>query len=326
MTGKNFKAAPFLSNPHVQTLCAYYLRPVAKLACQRQQLNLADGDFVDIDLNRRASAALNTNDNANTPLVIMLHGLEGSSESTYMRAMMWQFEKLKWRVIGVNMRGCSGRINKLAIAYNACEQETLNSVLQFARQQFAQAPIFALGFSLGGSILLNYLSAKNCPITAACAISAPYDLQAAAEHMQYGIAKMYRNFFIKSLKSKVYAKRQLYRELKLDIDWRRLSKCKSFLEFDDLITAPHNGFQSAADYYRQGSVKHKLKQITTPTLLIHAQDDPFMTAACAPHKDLINPNTSLAVSATGGHVGFIDKRYGFSWHNLRTADFFQQHI
>lgn len=326
--------APFwLSNCQAQTLAPYYLRPVPSLELKRHRLALPDGDFVDLDCTANALNEITPiHAESAPPVVILLHGLEGSTESKYMQTMLKELDELGWHGIGVNSRGCSGEPNRLPCTYHSGETATAQAVIDFAKQRHPNSPLFVVGVSLGGSMLLNTLAdcSQAKQVTAACAVSVPYDLATGADRMNRGFSKVYRNHFIDALKDKIRSKKAIIDASDIRIDWQRMEASQDFWEYDDCVTAPLNGFADVHDYYQRSSSKFKLKRITRPTLLIHAKDDPFMTPNCAPSAQDVLDNITLLVSERGGHVGFVQgsltKGLDFDWVNRQALVFFHGYV
>jgi predicted alpha/beta-fold hydrolase len=167
----------------------------------------------------------------------------------------------------------------------------------------------AVGFSLGGNILLKFLGEQadggRTPITAAVAISVPYDLSAGAAALEGGVmAHFYTRYFVNSLMEKVRAKKAMLEDL---LDLSALDDRATIRTFDDQVTAPLHGFASAEDYYRRCSSKEFVSKIRTPTLLLHSLNDPFLPSSAIPRTNIANnPHLTLVVPDTGGHVGFVE--------------------
>lgn len=219
------------------------------------------------------------------------------------------------RAVGLNFRGCSGEANRTPRFYHSGETEDVGFVLDFLRERLPARPLMALGFSLGGNVLLKYLGeqgTKNAaPLSAAVAISVPYDLSAGADALERGgMAKIYVDYFLRSLLAKVRAKREILANiLDLDAVWASTT----LREFDDAATAKLHGFTDAEDYYQKSSSNCFIPSIRVPTLLLHSRDDPFLPAAALPRTAIeANPFLTLALTEGGGHVGFFEG--GPPWH------------
>ncbi len=299
-----FIAAKGLSNPHLQTLLPRLLRRAPCFTPVWQTLTTPDGDFLDLAWSEPMAQAVNK------PIFVLFHGLEGSFYSPYANGLMKAFADHGWLSVMMHFRGCSGKPNRLARAYHSGETEDPRFVLEYLRQQFPQRTIIATGVSLGGNMLVNYLARyRHDPlIDAANVISAPLDLAACSQRIENGFSKLYRRYLLSSLKRNALKKAPLLQNT-LGLTPEAIRQVTKLYQFDDLITAPLHGFQNAHDYYHQCSGLQKLDQISIPTLIIHAADDPFMTDAVIPRGQL-NPLIDYQLYQHGGHVGFVSGHLG----------------
>jgi len=298
-------------------LVARLLRSFLKVEFRRERLELEDGDFLDLDW----VAAPAGSETENRPLVLVLHGLEGSANSGYARQMYRELTACGLQAVGLNFRGCSGEPNRLPRAYHSGETGDLGYILGVLRGRYPRRAIGAVGFSLGGNVLLKYLGEDSKALDAAVAISVPFDLSAGADHMERGFSKTYRAFLVRKLKRKVRAK---VRILDGEIDVARALSARTFREFDDAVIVPIHGFHDAEDYYRRSSSVQFLEAITTPTLLIHSLDDPFLPSASVPSGiTRKNPHIEADFTRHGGHVGFVSGHpwAPLFWGERRAAEF-----
>jgi predicted alpha/beta-fold hydrolase len=289
-----FKAAWWCRGPHGQTLWARLARRPPHVALWRERLELPDGDFIDLDWTEKGSG----------PIVIVLHGLEGSSDSPYARGLLRAIERRGWRGVVMHFRGCSGEPNRLARSYHSGDTGDLTFLVTTLHRREPSAPLAAVGFSLGGNVLLKWLGKTDgaTPLHAAVAVSVPFVLNSAAERLQLGFSRIYQWQLLRSLRHAVDAKR---RRMELPLKIRDLSMLKNFRDFDEYITAPLHGFDSANHYYSVSSSRQYLGGVTVPTLLLHARDDPFMTEAAIPRPDELSESVTLELMPHGGHVGFV---------------------
>lgn len=296
-----FIAAKGLKNPHLQTLLPRLLRKQPLFSAEWQTLFTPDGDFLDLAW----SEDWRTPHAQRKPLFVLFHGLEGSFKSPYANGLMHAFARQGWLSVMMHFRGCSGKPNHLARAYHSGETDDARFVLEYLRKQLPERPIVAVGVSLGGNMLANYLAQyRDDPIvTAATLISAPLDLAACSQRIEQGFSKVYRAYLLSSLKKNAIAKYPLL-ENALPLSPERIRAIAKLAEFDDVITAPLHGFHDAADYYQQCSGIKQLTQIRVPTQIIHAKDDPFMTEAVIPNFPLPD-NIRYRLFEHGGHVGFL---------------------
>ena len=289
-----FQPAWWCRGPHRQTLWARLMRRSPRLSFQRERLELPDGDFVDLDWTK----------NNNGPIVIVLHGLEGSSASPYAHGLLHAMENRGWRGVVMHFRGCSGAPNRLARSYHSGDTGDLAYLIEVLRRREPRAPLATVGFSLGGNVLLKWLgeSGERAPLSAAVAVSVPYVLHCAADRLQQGFSRLYQWQLMRSLRHTVTEKRK---RMEMPLKIQDLSALKNFRDFDEHVTAPLHGFDSADHYYTASSSRQYLNSIAVPTLLLHARDDPFMTEAAIPRNDELSETVTLELSARGGHAGFV---------------------
>lgn len=317
MDRDDFRPAWWLPGPHAQTLGARLLRSRAGEAeLRRERVELPDGDFLDLDF---------TDGESGSPLVVVLHGLEGSARSTYALEMYRALRARDIQAVGLNFRSCSGELNRAPRLYHSGETGDLAFIIGLLAKRFPGRPIGAVGFSLGGNVLLKYLGEMGLPpprpIRAAAAISVPFDLSAGARHLERGFSRAYRRYLVRKLQRKTRAKAALLRDRISMLD---ALAARTFEEFDDAATARLHGFRDAQDYYTQSSSGRYLVAIRAPTLLIHSADDPFLPAAAVPHAAVLsNPVIAAEFTEHGGHVGFVSGPpwAPVFWAEQRAAEF-----
>ena len=299
-----FRAPRWLQNPHAQTMFpslpwAWPSRPPLR----RAALELPDGDITAVDW----LIAADTLPDA-APLLVILHGLEGSAESSYARMLMEATFARGWRSCVLHFRDCGDYRNRLPRRYHAGETNDLRHFLnQLQGQREASGnpgPLLAAGYSLGGNVLLKYLgeSQSDTPLAAATAVSVPLDLHVCAEALNTGFSKRYQSYLLKRMKNAVMRKFDRHTAA---FDWDRAMNAATFAEFDDAVTAPLHGFDGKQDYYDRCSSVHFLHSIERSTLIINALDDPFMTPEVIPTVDRLSADITLEISEHGGHVGFV---------------------
>ncbi|MFN1584185.1 hydrolase [Vibrio rotiferianus] len=296
-----FFAAAGIKNPHLQTLLPRFIRKKALFTPVWQTLDTPDDDFLDLAWSEQQDTEIARN----KPIFVLFHGLEGCFYSPYANGLMNAFSKSGWLSVMMHFRGCSGKPNKKARAYHSGEVTDARFFLEQLNQQFPNTPKVAVGISLGGNMLANYLAQyKDDPIlSAATIVSAPLDLSACANRIEQGFSKVYKRYLLSSLKRNALQKHDLIQG-ELALSYNSIKRVTRLYEFDDLVTAPLHGFKDAQDYYDQCSGLSKLQQITLPTLIIHAKDDPFMTEAVIP-KFVLPDNIDYRLYENGGHVGFL---------------------
>ncbi|TFH93064.1 hydrolase [Vibrio ouci] len=300
-----FVAAKGLTNPHLQTLAPRFIRKKALFEPVWQTLDTPDGDFLDIAWSEDVAQTNGEQAKIDKPIFILFHGLEGCFYSPYANGLMDAFAKQGWLSVMMHFRGCSGKPNKLARAYHSGEVEDARFFLEHLDSLFPNQTKVAVGISLGGNMLANYLAKyrDNPLIDAATIVSAPLDLSACSERIEQGFSKLYKSYLLSSLKKNALQKHHLLKG-ELGLNYHNIKRVTKLYEFDDLITAPLHGFKDAEDYYHQCSGIHRLKEITLPTQIIHAKDDPFMTDAVIP-KYVLPENIDYRLFDQGGHVGFV---------------------
>ncbi len=315
-----FKPAWWLSNPHLQTLWSTLFRKGAKnLKLKRERIELKDGDFIDLDWTEQK----------NCPLVLILHGFEGSVKSPYAQGMLSAIHQRGWCGVFMHFRGCSGEVNRHARTYHSGDTDDLAFIIEIIQSRANNQPIAAIGFSLGGNVLLKWLGetgAHSNPLCAAVAVSVPFDLHKTAERIQQGFSRVYQEHFMRSVCKKIREK-NLKKPMPIDVSV--LDNLHSLREFDDKITAPLHGFKNADDYYQQASSRQFLKKIAVPTLLLQAKDDPFMMSDTIPEASELSPLVRLELSDEGGHVGFISGSVPWRaeyWLEKRVPEFLTQYL
>ena len=295
---EQFEAAWWLPSPHGQTIGGRLLRRMRPPVFRRERLDTPDGDFLDLDIPPEPAA--------HSPVVVLFHGLEGSARRGYAINTYRELFQHGIAAIGVNFRSCSGELNRTARFYHSGETGDIRFVVEHVRAKYPGRALGAIGFSLGGNALLKYLGEEGsrAAIDCAVAVSVPYDLGAGARLLDASfMGRFYSRIFIKSLILKAEAKASLLAD---QCELERVRRARSFWEFDDAATAPLHGFAGADDYYQRSSSAQFVQHIRRPTLLLHAEDDPFVPIAALPHDAIAaNPCVTAAVSKKGGHVGFI---------------------
>ena len=299
---EHFKPCWWLPTGHLQT-CVAALTPRPFIATQTEQIPLVEGDQLELCWLQPEV------ENALVPTVILLHGLEGSVQSHYIQGMLKAIQQKGWRGVVLHFRGSNGRVNALPQSYHGGKTEDFVIALQTIQLRYPDEPCFAVGYSLGGNVLLKFLGEypDQKGMVQAVSVSAPFDLGATSKYLGRGIYRIYERHFIKKLKYSIL--RKLKHGIDMPINLSTLSKIKDFCNFDRQITAPLHGFQSAEDYYVKNSSKYFLKTIITPTLIIHAEDDPMIPKAVIPTADSVSPAVTLEVHQKGGHIGFISGGY-----------------
>ncbi len=286
-----FRPAWWARGPHLQTLwpSLFRRRPALRLAHER--LELEDGDFLDLAIG-----------DGEGPTVLVVHGLEGDLQSHYAGNLVKALREAGFRPVFLYLRGRSGEPNRLPRSYHSGASDDLAAALRYLADGPRGPALAAVGFSLGGNMLLKYLGERPHPLVeTAVAVSVPFVLRDAMLRLNTGASRIYQRHLIDRLKTTYRAKfAQLPSPLDVDLD-----RIRDFFDYDDRITAPLNGFAGAEDYYARCSCRPFLPRIATPTLILHAADDPFMFPHTVPREDELGSGVTLELARRGGHVGFV---------------------
>ena len=299
-TLSEFKPPWWATNRHVQTIYPRFMQARAKIEQTRSRLNLPDGDFVDLvwvgDITMCKA------------LVVLFHGLEGSMRSHYANDMAANLHRQGYAVVLMHFRGCGGDANVLTRAYHSGDTADAWFFLNTLQEQYPNIMKFGMGFSLGANMLLKLVGeyVEQDILKAVFCVSPPLQLAECALAINHGFARVYQSHLLKSMVRKLIAKMQYidYSGV-LKITEPDAEKLQSFREFDEHVTAPLHGFEGADDYYQKNSAMGYLASIATPTLILHAKDDPFMNHNVIPQEAQLSPKVQYELSDNGGHVGFM---------------------
>ncbi len=291
-----FVPAPGLASPHAQTIYGSLVRPTHTPPIRRERWDTPDEDFVDLDVLEGPKGA---------PHVVVLHGLEGSSRAGYVAAVVRGAAERGWGVTAVNFRSCSGELNRTPRFYHSGDTADALTVLRRLRER-VDGPLYAVGFSLGASVLCGLLAETGdaAPVDGAVSISCPYDLSVCSPAIDGPgfFAWVYRERFLRKLRRKALEKLERFPDA---FDRKRLVAARSLREFDEVVTAPIHGYRDADDYYRRASSGPRLGAIRRPPLLISSKDDPMVPPPGVPAHAADNRFLSVLVTEKGGHVGFV---------------------
>ena len=297
LISSNYKPPTWARGKHMQTILPFF-RKVKGVSYQRERIATFDYDFLDLDWSKVGSSRL----------VILTHGVEGNSSQSYILGMVKMINKEGWDALAWNFRSCSGEINNHLGLYDAASTEDLKWVIKHALKGGAYKEIVLIGFSLGGCYTLQLLGelGKNTPseISKALTFSVPCDLQPCIKELSYGINKViYLKRFIWSLKEKLELKKKQFPDLLSHLD---LNKIQNFEDFDNVFTAPLRGFKNANNYYEFCSCRKNIPEIHVPTLIVNAQNDPFLPTPCQPIQECKHHVwVHLEMPSDGGHLGFM---------------------
>jgi predicted alpha/beta-fold hydrolase len=320
---EDFRAPRWLPGGHAQTIWpALFSRRFvgSPPRFRRERWPTADADFIDVDWQ---------GEDANATLLVLFHGLEGSSSSHYAQAFAAEARRRGWRYAVPHFRGCSGELNLAPRAYHSGDWEEVAWILARFRA-LHRGPIVAAGVSLGGNALLRFAeeagAAAFASVRAVAAVSAPLDLAAGGRAIGRGFGRqVYTRMFMRSMRPKALRKLAQHPGL---FDAARMRSALDLRDFDDVFTAPLHGFRDASDYYARASAGPQLGRIRIPALVLNARNDPFLPAGALPQAEAAGPCVTLWQPAHGGHVGFAEGRWPGHLQTLpeRVAGWLSHHL
>jgi uncharacterized protein len=295
---------------HAQTLWGKIVRRRQSVQTRLERWDTPDADFLEIHrLDAPAGAP------ANTPHVLLLHGLEGTERSHYSQGLLGEMRRRGWSADLMIWRSCGSEPNRARRFYHSGETGDLAFALHRIARDRPDAPVAVAGVSLGGNVLLKYLGEQReaalTLVVAAAAVSVPFDLGRGSDYINQGFSKIYQKYFLGSLKRKAIEKQSRYPDLP---NPARIDAIRSLRDFDDTLTAPVHGFEDAVDYYARSSSIGYLQGIAVNTLLLNARDDPFLPREVLAEVCLIarrNSHLTLDFPERGGHAGFVGGRNPF---------------
>ena len=320
----SFRPHPLLRGPHLQTI-ATLLRPAPKLGLRHERLELADGDFLDL--------AWSGDHNADGPLAVLVHGLAGGFNSKYLLGTACQLITQGWRTVILQLRGAGPEPNRLHRCYDQGDTEDLRYFWHLLRQREPQAYIASIGWSLGGNVTLKALAEEgvSAPVNIVAAASVPFDIRPCAERLSTGFSRVYQKRLLDSVKQALRRKHSQMPPSSV-VNLPAALAAQDFIEYDEACTAPLAGYRSVEDYYTGSSCGQFLKNIRRSTLVVHALDDPFMTAGIVPQVEALSSHITLEVAHCGGHVGFVSAGAlgkPYCWLERRLTEYlhagFEQH-
>lgn len=319
MTFCPYRPPPWLPGGNAQTIwpLAIKARPPVY---RRERWGTPDGDFIDVD---------HVAGPATSPLIVLFHGLEGSSRSHYAIALAQAVRALGWRLALPHFRGCSGELNQRPRAYHSGDSAEIAWILERLVAGNQGRPVLAVGVSLGGNALLKWAGEQGSRATgsvqALAAVSTPLDLAACGHHLARGFNRIYTQHFLKTLKRTAQDRLQRFPHL---FDAGRMAAATTLYQFDDAVTAPLHGFAGADDYWRRASAKPWLATVAIPALVLNARNDPFLPAQYLPTPAEVSASVHLEFPAGGGHVGFVSGSFPghLDWLPQRLLHFFRREL
>lgn len=310
----SYTAPSFFKNRHIQTVYPSLFRNYKRPNYQRERVKTPDEDFIDLDWSKKGAKKL----------MMVLHGLEGSSDSNYAKAMIDYFNQQNWDAVAMNFRGCSGENNLQLRTYHMGATDDVDFIVRHIDQKYDYEEMVLIGFSLGGNVTLKYIgemgNALPSIIKKGVAFSVPcYPLTSSIE-----FKKRHNYFYLKRFIISLVEKARLKeKQFPGAMDFELIKKSKNFDEFDNRFTAPAHGFKDVTDYYAKTGSRQFLSTIAVPTLLVNAKDDSFLSPECFPIEEAQNnPYFYLETPENGGHVGFVRfKEAGYFWSERRAFEF-----
>jgi predicted alpha/beta-fold hydrolase len=293
-----YRAPPWLRGGHAQTIVAARLARRPHVDYRRERWDTPDGDFIEVDF------ALPEPPAVDAPILVLFHGLEGSSGSHYALTTMRLFADRGWRALVAHFRGCGGAPNTLPRAYHSGDSDEGEWILRRVAARWPLARLHAVGVSLGGNMLAKWLGERQQEagfVTAAASICSPLDLAAGGAALSRGFNLLYTQMFLTTLKPKVLQKIERFGRF---ADPQRVRQARDLYDYDNAYTAPVHGFRNTDDYWARASGKPWLAAVTVPHLVLNAQNDPFVPAASLPRTQDVSGRVQLEQPLDGGHLGF----------------------
>jgi len=286
-----------IRNGHIHSIWTYYTRRAGKPAWLRTRIETPDDDFLDLDFIKKG----------HNRVVLILHGIDGNTDRHYIRGFARHASESGYDVCAQNSRGCSGELNRKYASYHSAQTYDIHHVCKHLIEECHYSEIYIVGFSLGGNVVFKYLGEDTdrlpSEIVAAAGVSVPIDLKAGCEKLSRGIYLGYSIYLLSGLKPRTRAKMKKHSRDPEEL--RKLRRIVNFRQFDELYTVPAHGFQDAEDYWHQAASHAYLKKLKTPTLLITALDDPFLSEESFPFDLAANSEyLHFCAPLRGGHVGF----------------------
>lgn len=318
LTESSYKRRPlYLFNPHLETIVPSAFRKIKDVAYVRERLELADGDFLDVDWLTCPG---------NDRLVVVSHGLEGSSTRPYCAGVAKYFSANGWDALAWNCRSCSGEMNRLPRLYHHGATEDLAAVVDHALAKGNYKQVALVGFSMGGSLSLKYLGERGDGVAkevlGATVFSVPCNLWDSAVQLTLKGNRFYRERFLDKLKVKMKLKAAMHPDV---IDVAGIDNIVDFDEFDERYTAPLHGFSSRQDFYTKATSDQFYHALKRPALVVNALNDPLLGEKCYP-RDAARESDYLFLEtpAVGGHVGFTQAGKEMTWAEERALLFLKE--
>lgn len=306
----------YLFNAHLETIIPSVFYKVDGVNFERERLELEDGDFLDLDWIKNGSKRL----------LILSHGLEGSSDRHYIKRPAKLFSQKGWDVLAWNNRSCSGEMNRLPRFYHHGATEDIAAVVERGLQGNYNEVVM-MGYSMGGGMQQKYLGEREVDerIKGAISFSVPCNVKESAEMLKIGRSKMYEKRFISKLTEKILAKSKI---MEMNIDVEEIRKVRTFRELDEAFTLKiHTEYKDAEDFYCRITSDQFLDKITIPLLIVNAKNDPMLGEKCYPIELAKKSNfLYLEMPEKGGHVGFTKSGDEYSYMEYAAEKFIKEVI
>lgn len=325
---ESFAAPWWMPGGHLQTVWRK-LQKTPQLLRHRRRIELRDGDFIDVDIETPGTVL----SDPLKPLVFLLHGLAGSADSPYVLAMQHELSAQGYESVAMNLRGCSGEFNRLAVAYHSgCSNDVEEVIGVLLAGKPANQPLVVIGYSLGANVLVKWLSetTHRDRVLAGVSVSNPFLLALCCGRMNSGLPFWYGRYFLSRLRRDLEAKRQHFERSGQDDQLQilqalgSLQTVKTLWDFDDAVTAPLHGFRSAEDYYERCSSRQFLPAVNVPLLIVHGRNDPIIPPDALPQAHETGVSMQTELLDQGGHVGFV-ARGQRHWLERRILHYIQYH-
>ncbi|CAH2897501.1 MAG: Hydrolase, alpha/beta fold family [uncultured Paraburkholderia sp.] len=331
-----YRAPLWLPNRHVQTIVPSLFARRPAVSFRRERWDTPDGDFIDVDWVRHddlpapviTSDAARQTPAADAPLLVLFHGLEGSSASHYASTLMAAAREYGWHGVVPHFRSCSGALNRLPRFYHLADSNEVDWILRRLRAAH-RGPLVAAGVSLGGNVLLRWLGERRAEaasvVAAAAAISTPIDVHTGGRALSQGFGMIYTRSFLKTLKQKADQKLVQFPGL---FDRDAMLASRTMYEFDNVVTAPLHGFLDTDEYWSVATTRPLLPHIQVPTLVLNARNDPFLPAEALPSRHEVSAAVELDQPRHGGHAGFMTGPFPgrIDWLSRRVFGYLEQHV
>lgn len=308
----DYKRPWYLFNGHLESIIPYKAYKIYEIEYERERIELTDGDFLDVDWVR----------GSNDKLIVITHALEGNSRDYFVERAAKYFSSKGYDILMWHFRSCSKEMNRLPRFYHTGDTKDLESVINYGLKSSAYKNLFLLGFSMGGTTVINYLGTSHPSISqvnGAIVFSTPLDLKETSERLSRGVSKIYGRSFMKKWRSKIKKKAVQFPEL---FDLSKINDCKTLDELHETFTVKLHGFNSIKEYYSENSSSNFLGKVKTPLVVMNAKNDPLLGPNS--YREIGTPFVHQLNTDTGGHLGFSLSRKPYSWMEIISERFFDK--